>query len=611
MRSRHLLDKRTLATLVALDALAAVASLWIALSLRLGAPQVPSTHLSALLASPLVLAALGARLHLYSRGLRHAGSEIIYQTIWVTTLHCLTLAGYSALAGLTELPRGALIINVPLLACTLLLTRLALRRRVIRSSNFNATRVIIYGAGEAGAQLAAGLRHTDRIKVIGFVDDDPKLWGERILGLLIYSPKRLEAVTESKSIDEILLAMPSAGRSRLAELTRELSRLPVIVKTLPALESIIEGRVTVDDVHTIQIEDILGRDPVPPDPELLSEPVRGHSVLVTGAGGSIGSALCREVARRAPAKLVLLDSSEFSLYAIDREMARTYPTLNRIAVLGSVTDEALLNRVMRAHTVEVVIHAAAYKHVPLVEANPCEGTYNNVVGTSCTAKAAANAAAKLFVLISTDKAVRPTNVMGASKRLAELVVKTVQTGNPQTTFCMVRFGNVLGSSGSVVPLFKEQIARGGPLTITHPEVTRYFMSIPEAAQLVLQASAMAEGGDVFILDMGEPIKIVDLAHRMVELSGLTIRDASNPEGDIAIEFTGLRPGEKLYEELLIDGTSEPTRHRKIMRARDSQPDARVLEQAVDSISTLRATGSTEEVFSLLEQLVPEYKRGSS
>jgi FlaA1/EpsC-like NDP-sugar epimerase len=608
MRGKHLLGRRALAALLAADALASVACLWAALSLRLGAPQPPGEHLAALVASPLILAALGLRLNLYGRGLRHAGAEVLYQSGWAATLHCLTLAGYAALAGLSDLPRGALLINLPLLASTLALTRLALVARLARSSGPEVKRAVIYGAGEAGTQLAAGLGHADRVRIVGFIDDDPRLWGERVLGLRVYPPQRLASVVESRGVDEVLLAMPSAGRARLAALTRELTRLPVAVKTLPGLESIVEGRVNVDEVHAVAIEDILGRDAVAPDPELLARPVQGRRVLVTGAGGSIGSALCREVARRAPAALVLLDSSEFSLYAIDGELARAHPTLNRAAVLGSVTDGAHLERVMREHSVEVVIHAAAYKHVPLVEANPCEGVYNNVVGTACAASAAARAAVKLFVLVSTDKAVRPTNVMGASKRLAELVVKAAQAKCPQTTYCMVRFGNVLGSSGSVVPLFREQIARGGPVTVTHPDVTRYFMTIPEAAQLVLQASGMARGGEVFILDMGEPVRIVELARRMVELSGLTVREPSDPGGDVTIEFTGLRPGEKLYEELLVDGSASPTEHPMVMRADDPQPDPRAVEAAVESVTALRAAGDAEGVLALLERLVPEYRR---
>jgi FlaA1/EpsC-like NDP-sugar epimerase len=599
---------RHVPVLVALDALAALACLWASLGLRLGSLQPPSDYVPALLASPLILVALGARLHLYGRGLRHAGTEVFYQTLWVVALHGLTLAGYAALAGLTQLPLGALVIDSALLTLALTSTRLAFRWGLTSATGSRARRALVYGAGEAGAQVAAALRNATGTRVLGFVDDNPSLWGGRVMGLKVYPPRRLSSLADSLALDEVLVAMPSAGRRRLGEVAAQLSALDLRVKTLPGLEAIVDGRVTVNDVHEVDIVDILGRDAVAPDPELLSRPVKGRSVLVTGAGGSIGSALCREVSRLAPSRLVLLDSSEFSLYAVDGELARSHPALNRVAVLGSVTDGALLERVMREYSVEVVIHAAAYKHVPLVEANPCEGVHNNVVGTACAASAAARAAVKLFVLVSTDKAVRPTNVMGASKRLAELVVKAAQAKSPQTTYCMVRFGNVLGSSGSVVPLFREQIARGGPVTVTHPEVTRYFMTIPEAAQLVLQASAMARGGEVFILDMGEPVRIVELARRMVELSGLTVRDPSNPGGEVAIEFTGLRPGEKLYEELLVDGGASPTEHPMVMRADDPQPDPQAVEAAVESVTALRAAGDAEGVLRLLKRLVPDYRR---
>ena len=598
-----------LTALVSLDAIISAFCLWTAISLRLGEAQGVLKHAFFLIASPLVWVLLASRMNLYGLGLYFASSDILLQTLRVAIVHCLILAGYSALAHPGDLPRGVLMINLPILACSIAISRMVLRGHIQNlTSSIPPTRALIYGAGEAGLQLAAGLQHTKTTRVIGFVDDNRSVWGRKSLGLRIYPPHKIAALIDSHQVTEVLLAMPSAGRARLGVVAQSLSALKVTVKTLPGLEAIVKGKVAIEDVHDIQIEDILGRDPVTPDPGLLEAPVIGRSVLVTGAGGSIGSALCREIARHLPNRLVLLDSSEFALYAIDSELGRHSPELTRKSILGSVTNAALLKKVIREEAIEVVLHAAAYKHVPLVESNPCEGLFNNVIGTWRTAVTAAEAGVELFVLISTDKAVRPTNVMGASKRLAEMVTQSVQALHSKTTFCMVRFGNVLGSSGSVVPLFKEQIARGGPITVTHPEVTRYFMTIPEAAQLVLQASAMAKGGDVFLLDMGEPVKVVDLASRMIELSRRKVKNDSNPDGDIELKFTGLRPGEKLYEELLIEGDAEKTQHPRIMRTRDRLPDPVHLRKALMDMEKLRESSDEEALLSLLEKLVPEYRR---
>jgi FlaA1/EpsC-like NDP-sugar epimerase len=438
--------------------------------------------------------------------------------------------------------------------------------------NSQKRRVLIYGAGSAGRQLAGGLASSQEMAVVAFVDDDPKLHGSHLNGKLIYPPSRLDKAIDDLAIDDVLLAMPSVSRKRTQEILDSLQGKGVTVRTLPGIFALADGKVTISDLRPIQIEDLLGRDPVPPDPALMSKCITGKTVLVTGAGGSIGSELCRQILAQKPMRLVLLEHSEYNLYAIEQELAalcQSDYTVELIAILASATDRLRIEEVFKSHSPDTVYHAAAYKHVPLVEANPGEGLRNNVLGTGTVAELAELYGVKDFVLISTDKAVRPPNIMGASKRLAEMLLQ-LMAQNSATRFSMVRFGNVLGSSGSVVPLFRKQIAAGGPVTVTHPEVTRYFMTIPEAAQLVIQAGSMAAGGDVFILDMGEPVKIIDLARRMIELSGLHVKADPDDEG-VEIKITGLRPAEKLYEELLIGEQPLPTAHKRILRAREPLP----------------------------------------
>lgn len=431
------------------------------------------------------------------------------------------------------------------------------------------SRVLIYGAGEAGRQLAQALNNGAEFHPAGFIDDDRTLHGSVILGRKVFAPDTVAELISSHNIERVLLAIPSAPRSVRKTILERLEPLPVLVQTIPGMADVVNGTARIDELQPVRIEDLLGRDPVAPNVELMQANITGKTVMVTGAGGSIGSELCRQVVALKPKSLVLYELSEPALYYIHEELQALAPDVTIYPFVGSVQQRKTLRSVLHTHRVHTIYHAAAYKHVPMVEHNIVEGVRNNVFGTWFCAEAAVHARVEKFVLVSTDKAVRPTNVMGASKRMAELVLQGMAArGDAKTSFCMVRFGNVLGSSGSVVPKFREQIEAGGPITLTHPDITRYFMTIPEAAQLVIQAGAMGDNGDVFVLDMGEPVRIYDLAAKMVRLMGLTLRSASRPDGDIEIKITGLRPGEKLYEELLIGDNPEATRHERIHRARE-------------------------------------------
>jgi FlaA1/EpsC-like NDP-sugar epimerase len=443
---------------------------------------------------------------------------------------------------------------------------------LLRTRSAAGDRVVIYGAGDAGAHLVSALQGRGEFVPIGFIDDSATLRGAVINGLEVHAPQSLPSLIDEFGVSRVLLALPSISRRRRLEIINQLEQLPVHVQTMPDTADLAAGNARVDQIREVDITDLLGRDPVPPKPKLLDACIRGKSVMVTGAGGSIGSELCRQITQLGPKRLVLLDLSEAALYTIDQTLQdlaqRSGLGVEVVALIGSAHHRERVREVLETYEVDTVYHAAAYKHVPLVEHNMIEGVYNNVFGTLHTAEAAIAAGVKSFVLVSTDKAVLPTNVMGATKRFAELVLQGLnQCGSP-TTFSMVRFGNVLASSGSVVPLFREQIRSGGPVTVTHPEIFRYFMTIPEAASLVLQAGSMGTGGDVFVLDMGKPVRIRDLAEKMIHLMGLTVRDEDHPDGDIEIRYTGLRPAEKLYEELLIGNNVSGTEHRSIMRAEE-------------------------------------------
>jgi FlaA1/EpsC-like NDP-sugar epimerase len=528
---------------------------------------------------------------------RYSGLTALITVVKAVAVYALLFAAVFTVFGVTGVPRTVGLIQPMLLLLLVGASRLIARfwlgghyQNQLRM--FALPKVLIYGAGNAGRQLAGAMSNSHEMRVVGFLDDDDRLHGHVLNGISIYSPADLPDLVTTLEVSTVLLAIPSISRHRRNELIAEMLKAHVQVRTLPAVSELAQGVVSTSDLRELDIDDLLGREPVAPNHILLGKNVTDKVVLVTGAGGSIGSELCRQILTVSPSTLVLVDQSEFALYEIHSELQEKLGTDDEILLvplLASVRDGQRMHEIMSEWRPETVYHAAAYKHVPLVEHNPVEGIRNNTFGTLVAAQAAAQAGVKDFVLISTDKAVRPTNIMGASKRLAEMALQALTDTSPGTRFSMVRFGNVLGSSGSVVPKFRRQIRDGGPITLTHTDITRYFMTIPEAAQLVIQAGAMAKGGDVFVLDMGEPVKIRDLAVRMIELSGLTLRDDAHPDGDIAIEITGLRPGEKLFEELLIGNSPRPTPHPRIMKANEeflawSQLSAQLerLDQALGS-----------------------------
>jgi len=555
------------AVLVVMDICVLPLMMWLVYAIRLAKPNVPVMegldfwYLYVGVFGVAIFALLG----IYSAIVRSFNEDYLLRISIATFIQIVGLYAVKKL-GLAFIP-----MSIPLMYGFVLFSWMWWSRAMIRYATLrtfvkkqNRKRVAIYGAGLAGQQIAAALYRSDDYLPVCFIDDKASLQGQSLSGLKIFSPKKALTAFRKFHIEEILLAMPSASRVRKKAIIESFEPSNVKIMELPGVTQLVDGQVQVSDIREVDIIDLLGRDPVPPKAELLEKNIKNKVVMVTGAGGSIGSELCRQIVKHQPKLLVLFEMSEFALYSIDRELQAS--DIQIIPVLGSVTNQSKLERILQHYAVQTVYHAAAYKHVPLVEANPFEGIYNTSIGTQRSVDAAVNQNVETFVLISTDKAVRPTNVMGASKRMAELYCQGLAATKPQTQISIVRFGNVLGSSGSVVPLFKKQIAKGGPVTVTHPEVTRYFMTIPEAAQLVIQAGAMGTGGDVFLLDMGEPVKIVDLAKQMIRLSGFKPVDEKGL-GDIKIEFTGLRSGEKLYEELLIDaGNVEKTKHERILKS---------------------------------------------
>nr|WP_315185857.1 nucleoside-diphosphate sugar epimerase/dehydratase [uncultured Albidiferax sp.] len=613
---------------VTLDVILGLFAMWLAFTLRLDKPHWPAgAQWAAYALCPVLAMPIFVRFGLYRAIFRYTGMAALTATAQAVGIYTLWLL--AVLQCLQWMQWGVIPRSIGILQPLIFLLLVGGSRSVARfwlagldgNSRRTDARLLIYGAGNAGVQTAAALGSTRTYTILGFVDDDTAKAGRSINGVPVYGPQDIPGIVHRENVTDILLAVPSVSRERRNEILQTLQTLPVHVRTLPGLSDLASGRVTVQDIRELDIEDLLGREPIPPHPELLARNLTAKTVLVTGAGGSIGSELCRQIVVERPLRLVLVDHNEFGLYTIHAEL-QTLCTQRGLAVelvplLGSVGNYARMLAICNQYRPATVYHAAAYKHVPLVESNPAEGILNNVFGTLNMARAAVTTSVAHFVLVSTDKAVRPTNVMGATKRIAELILQALaaspvvqwdeNTSSPNSTiFAMVRFGNVLGSSGSVVPLFRKQLAHGGPLTVTHPEVTRYFMTIPEAAQLVLQAGAMAQGGDVFVLEMGEPVRILDLAHRMLALSGLTLRDAQQPDGDIEICITGLRPGEKLYEELLIGNNPKPTAHPRIMRATEDFVAWGLLKQKLRRLETASMSGDLDTMQDVLTILVHGY-----
>ncbi len=630
---------------VATDVMLVWFALWLAFVVRLGIDDLANPvrdHTWLFITAPIISIPLFIRFGLYRAVMRYFGNDALIAIIKAVTLSALILGFiiYWASNHQNVVPRS---ITFNYWWLSLIMVgglRLAMRQYFLgdwfatavqhvpfANRDDGLPRVAVYGAGSAGNQLVAALRMGKAMRPVAFIDDDASITDRVIAGLQVYQPEQLQRMIDDTGAEEILLALPSVSRSRRREILNLLEGYPLHVRSVPGFMDLASGRVKVDDIQEVDIADLLGRDAVPAQGDLLQHCIIDQTVMVTGAGGSIGSELCRQILGQTPRTLLLFEHSEFNLYTIagelEQRILREGLAVHLIPILGSVRDQAKMLDVMRAWQVDTVYHAAAYKHVPIVEHNIAEGLSNNVFGTLYTAQAALQAGVSNFVLISTDKAVRPTNVMGSTKRLAEMVLQALSnelapvlmgdTGNVsqvnKTRFTMVRFGNVLGSSGSVIPLFHKQIKNGGPLTVTHPKITRYFMTIPEAAQLVIQAGSMGQGGDVFVLDMGEPVKIVELAEKMIHLSGFSIRSERNPLGDIAINFTGLRPGEKLYEELLIGDNVIATRHPMIMSANEDYLPWDVLKQRLDALRAATSTDDFATVRQLLRDTVSGYVPG--
>jgi FlaA1/EpsC-like NDP-sugar epimerase len=603
-----------------------VLTVWLAFYLRLGEfVALSGTALWAVGASVGIALPIFIVSGLYRAIFRYSGWPALLAVARAVGIYGLLYASVFTASGVAGVPRTVGIIQPILLllfvGASRVLARVWLGDQYLSIlKHASRPKVLIYGAGTTGRQLAAAMANSHEMQVAGFLDDDDRLQGHVLNGQPIYNPVDLDNLATTLNISDVLLAMPSLSRRRRNEILSQVRSARVAVRTLPSVNDLAQGKVSISDLRELDIDDLLGREPVDPNHILLAKSIVGKVVLVTGAGGSIGSELCRQILAVNPAKLLLIEQSEFALYAIHQELEEklaglggaTPPVL--VPLLASVQDDDRMREIMSTWHPDTVYHAAAYKHVPLVEHNPAAGIKNNVLGTLRTAQAAAENGVTDFVLISTDKAVRPTNVMGASKRLAEMSLQALAANQAGTSgdiangtkFSVVRFGNVLGSSGSVVPKFRQQIRDGGAITLTHPDVTRYFMTIPEAAQLVIQAGAMAKGGDVFVLDMGQPVKIMDLARRMVELSGLTVKDEEHPEGDIEIAVTGLRPGEKLYEELLIGDNPKPTVHPRIMKAHEEFIPWAEFEAKLTAMEMALNVNDVGVIRQMMQQLVAGY-----
>jgi FlaA1/EpsC-like NDP-sugar epimerase len=617
----HRVTKRVL--VFTTDAFLSIAAVWFTFSLRLGEWQLWSDPIAkVMLATFLIWPPIFIFMGIYRSIFRFAGSGTMIEIAKSVGLVGLGVSAIFTLFGVAGVPRAIGMLYPILFFLLLALSRIVARYILFdllgqREFGGELKQVLIYGAGSAGQQLALSMRHYPGMQLRGFIDDDVRLDGQKLDGHRVYFSGNLDTLVHKRGISDVLLALPAINRSRRKKIVGDLQRFKLHVQTLPQIQDIVNGKVTIGDLQEIEIDDLLGRDAVAPNELLMGRTIAGKTVLVTGAGGSIGSELCRQIMAIGPKKLVLVEMTEHALYSIDQELRERVATgqakagVEIVAELSNTASRRPVRTLLQKYQPDTVFHAAAYKHVPLVEHNPISGIGNNIFSAlNMAMEARANGVAH-FILISTDKAVRPTNIMGASKRVCELVLQAlaasaVKTGS-KTRFSMVRFGNVLGSSGSVVPRFKEQIEKGGPVTLTHRKITRYFMTIPEAAQLVIQAGAMAQGGEVFVLDMGKSVKINDLARTMIRLSGLTVRDEENPDGDIAIEEVGLRPGEKLYEELLIGENPKATKHKRIMQAREKFMEWSDLEPKLETMRGHVNSGDRDAAIALLRELVPEYQ----
>ena len=625
---------------LSLDLLLCIISIWLAYYLRLGyiikipneltAPIILSVAISVIFVIPIFLF-----FGLYHIIFRYSGVAVVLAITRSVLLYGILYSAVFTIYGVQGVPRTIGIIQPLILFILVVASRTFAKIWLGNLYNFKVNKsflpqVLIYGAGNSGSQLASALANNKSMNVVGFLDDNPRLHGIKLNGLEIYNPKNIIEIIKKKNITDVLLALPSASRIRRKNIIIKLSKLRLSVRTLPDLNDLASGKISISDVRELDIDDLLGRESVKQNEFLIAANIKNKTVLVTGAGGSIGSELCRQIIKFNPKKILLFEISEFALYKIHQEILKIIDVNKSISssgnsaieilpLLGSVCDQVRMNDIVEKWLPDTIYHAAAYKHVPLVEHNIAEGVRNNVMGTLVCAQAAVRYEVSNFVLISTDKAVRPTNIMGASKRLSEMMLQALSkeldvlsskndslelsSKKKRTCFSMVRFGNVLDSSGSVVPLFREQVKNGGPITLTHPDITRYFMTIPEAAQLVIQAGAMGEGGDVFVLDMGQPVKIHDLARRIVKLSGLTIKDENNPNGDIEIRVTGLRPGEKLFEELLIGENPEKTIHPLITKAHENFINWDQLKKEIDILNMALNTNDVAMIRSILQKIV--------
>ena len=595
------------------DICAVISCLFLSFYVRLGYWFYPAGEIELLLAiyaSPLLALPIFIRFGLYREVTRYMGFNVLWRISQSVSIYAILWGLVTFMAAIDFIPRSVILINWLLVIIIISGARLLVRRLVSKVSS--STNVLIYGAGSAGRQLCTALNESGEYKPMAFIDDASENYRHSINGLKVYSKNDLEFLIDKKNIKEVFLAIPTLSRTRRREIITFLKSYPLLVRSLPSVSELVKGKVTINDLLEIDLRDLLGRELVSPNKKLLKINISNKVVLVTGAGGSIGSELCRQIMFLKPEKIVLYEISESSLYQIDQELLGLgMSNINIVPVIGSISDKERLINICNFHGIDTIYHAAAYKHVPLVESNQSQGVLNNAIGTMIAAEAAIASDVATFVLVSTDKAVRPTNVMGATKRVAELVLQALAAHSHNTCFTMVRFGNVLDSSGSVIPLFKKQIKAGGPVTVTDYNVVRYFMTIPEAVELVIQAGAMAKGGEVFVLDMGKPIRIYDLAVKMIKLSGLQELDEKNPDGDIEIQCTGLRPGEKLYEELLIDGEFFPTENKLIMQTKESMISWDHLEPMLSQIKEAALNADTKNIYRLLSQIVPQFNPKSS